>query len=244
MRSWRDAHPSWTHRIWREADVAVLGPAMRISNRRCCDQGLFDAAADVARAEIPALERRRVRRGRRLRVSADARRRAVPRGGVATPYLTPRRKTGSRTVLRVRPSTTGAPKPCGGGPDRGRAEAAGRRGGGRCPCRPRGGVARGAVSGRAGGGGPPAGGPLLGRRRLPTGGGRVGTRREEGRLPGAPVWAPTTCARGPNRTRTGEDRRGKPPPEGRSQPLNDREHQGNRIARCVGQDRDDDPLAR
>jgi hypothetical protein len=34
------------------------------------------------------------------------------------------------------------------------------------------------------------------------------------------------------------------PFEHRSQPLNDREHQRNRITRCVGHDRDDDPLAR
>ena len=52
MRSWRDAHPSWTHRIWREVDVAALGLRNEVLYRRCCDEGLFDAAADVARAEI------------------------------------------------------------------------------------------------------------------------------------------------------------------------------------------------
>ena len=52
MRSWRDAHPSWTHRTWREDDVAALGLQNETLYRRCCDEGLFDAAADVARAEI------------------------------------------------------------------------------------------------------------------------------------------------------------------------------------------------
>lgn len=52
MRSWRDAHPSWTHRIWREVDVAALGLRNEDLYRRCCEDGLFDAAADVARAEI------------------------------------------------------------------------------------------------------------------------------------------------------------------------------------------------
>ena len=52
MRSWRDAHPSWTNRIWREEDVAAFGLRNETLYRRCCDEGLFDAAADVARAEI------------------------------------------------------------------------------------------------------------------------------------------------------------------------------------------------
>lgn len=52
MRSWRDAHPVWAYRIWREDDVAALGLQNEELYRRCCDDGLFDAAADVVRAEI------------------------------------------------------------------------------------------------------------------------------------------------------------------------------------------------
>ena len=52
MRSWRDAHPSWTYRIWREADVAAFELSNAALYRRCCDDDLFDAAADVVRAEI------------------------------------------------------------------------------------------------------------------------------------------------------------------------------------------------
>ena len=52
MRSWRDAHPSWSYRLWREADVATFVLTNAALFGRCCDEGLFDAAADVARAEI------------------------------------------------------------------------------------------------------------------------------------------------------------------------------------------------
>ena len=52
MRSWRDAHPSWEYHLWRELHIAEL----RLQNielyERCYEDGLFDAAADVARAEI------------------------------------------------------------------------------------------------------------------------------------------------------------------------------------------------
>ncbi len=52
MRSWRDAHPSWSYRLWRDAHVASFELTNEALFRRCCDEGLFDAAADVARAEI------------------------------------------------------------------------------------------------------------------------------------------------------------------------------------------------
>lgn len=52
MRTWRDAHRSWTYRIWREKDLDGLGLENQALFLRCHEEELFDAAADVARAEI------------------------------------------------------------------------------------------------------------------------------------------------------------------------------------------------
>jgi mannosyltransferase OCH1-like enzyme len=52
MRTWRDAHPTWSYRAWRDEDVDAFGLSNERLYRRCRTDGLFDAAADVVRAEI------------------------------------------------------------------------------------------------------------------------------------------------------------------------------------------------
>ena len=52
MWTWRDAHPTWSYRVWRDHDVDAFGLRNAGLYARCRGEALFDAAADVARAEI------------------------------------------------------------------------------------------------------------------------------------------------------------------------------------------------
>lgn len=52
MRSWRDAHPSWEHRVWSEDAASAFGLENDALFERCIALERFDAAADVLRIEI------------------------------------------------------------------------------------------------------------------------------------------------------------------------------------------------
>lgn len=52
MWTWRDAHPTWSYRVWRDDDVDAFGLRNVDLYARCREEWLFDAAADVVRAEI------------------------------------------------------------------------------------------------------------------------------------------------------------------------------------------------
>jgi len=50
--TWRDAHPGWEYKLWRESDVLDLGLRSSDHIRLFLDAGIYDAAADVARVGI------------------------------------------------------------------------------------------------------------------------------------------------------------------------------------------------
>lgn len=51
-RTWREAHPDWSYRLWREGDVEAFGLRNHRLWRSLVERGVYDAASDVARIEI------------------------------------------------------------------------------------------------------------------------------------------------------------------------------------------------
>lgn len=52
MATWREAHPAWGYRLWREADIEGFGLRNEPLWRDLIERGIYDAASDVARIEV------------------------------------------------------------------------------------------------------------------------------------------------------------------------------------------------
>jgi hypothetical protein len=52
IAAWRAMHPTWTHRLWREADLAKLPMVNRKHFDALLNAGVWHGAADIARYEI------------------------------------------------------------------------------------------------------------------------------------------------------------------------------------------------